>query len=170
MNAARPLRDQRGYVIFAVAAVLALLQPLFTPLMPELAGWLPGHQHVSVNGVPVDHAHPWDDRTERDAPATSEAPAGFIFHLCDIHPDGWVPVGSTSSPGPTEVSRSAADAKESEAGEVAFTFDLGVSAVVLPSVGADFAPCSGELVLTPERSTSPVTAPGEHPLPPPPRA
>src|SRR3546814_857871 len=110
MNAARPLRYQRGYVIFAVAAVLALLQPLFTPLVPELAGWLPGHQHVSVNGVPVDHAHPWDDRTERDAPATSEAPAGFIFHLCDIHPDGWVPVGSTSSPGPTEVSRSAADA------------------------------------------------------------
>jgi hypothetical protein len=170
MNAARPLRDQRGYVIFVVAAVLALFQPLFTPLMPELAGWLPGHQHVSVNGVPVDHAHPWDDTTGGDAPATGEAPAGFIFHLCDIHPDGWVPVGSTSSPGATEASGSPADAAESEAGEVVFTFDLGVSAVALPGLGADLAPCSGELVLSPARAASPVTAPGEHPLPPPPRA
>ena len=170
MNATRPLRYHHGYVIFVVAAVFAILQPLFTPLMPELAGWLPGHQHVYVNGVPVDHEHPWGDTAERNASATSEAPAGFIFHLCDIHPDGWAPVSSTSSPVPTEASASAADTVDSEAGEVVFTFDLGVSAVALPGLAVGLAPCSGELVLTPERTASPVTAPGEHPVPPPPRA
>lgn len=171
MNAARPLRYQRGYVIFVVAAMLALLQPLFTPLMPELAGWLPGHQHVYVNGVPVDHAHPWADTTERDAPATGETPAGFIFHLCDIHPDGWVPVGAASSTSTAAETTSPSDRNaETDAGEVVFTFDLGVSAVALPGLGADLAPCRGGLVLAPERAGSPVTAPGEHPVPPPPRA
>lgn len=169
MNAARSLRYQRSYVIFVVAAMLALVQPLITPLAPQLAGWLPGHQHVYVNGVPVDHAHPWDGAGEAVS-ALDEAPAGYVFHLCDIHPEGWVPVGPSSSASTGDApSGSVAGNAETDADEVLFTFDLGMSAAALPGLSADLTTCGGAPVLASERAAVPVTAPSEHPLSPPPR-
>ncbi|MGE3413921.1 MAG: hypothetical protein AB7L91_17045 [Dehalococcoidia bacterium] len=163
MNAARLLRHRRGYGLLAVAALLALLQPAFSPVFPQIAGWLPGHQHVYVNGVPVNHAHPWDDLSQRVRAATEPAAPAFVVHLCDLHPDGRVPVG------PPTAANVGGDA-ETDTNEVAFTFDLGVTSVVLPSPNANVTPHRGESVLTPEDVACPVVGPGDHPVPPPPRA
>ena len=169
MNSTGSLRRPRGYSIFVVAAVFALLQPLLTPFAPQLAGWLPGHQHIYVNGIPVDHAHTWEGASTEGATADSDdVPAGFIFHLCDIHPDGLVPISQPSSD--SSPVGAAATSAEDEAAEVIFTFDLDVSTIALPTGNGELTPCRGELVGVTEVAVRPVAVLDEHPIPPPPRA
>lgn len=159
------------YGLYAIAALMALLQPLMTPWAPAFAGWLPGHQHVFVNGMPIAHSHPWDDEQPSGESTTSlpsGVPAGYVFHLCDIHPDGLVPIGDPSS-GTTATERERGTDASQESEEVVFLFDLGVSSVFLPVPTGAPPSFQGELIATDEITYTPGHSFASHPTPPPPR-
>ena len=156
------------YGVYAVAALVALLQPLMTPFVPSLAGWLPGHQHVYVGGLPTTHSHPWDDMEASVEPEPQGVPAGYVFHLCEIHPDGLVPIENTPS-GPSVGEPESATAAPVDAHDVAFTFDLGVSSVFLPVPSATPPVCQGALIADREAVYSSGTSFAAHPTSPPPR-
>lgn len=159
---ARPLggRSMRG--VLAVAAVFALLQPLLTPLAPALAGWIPGHQHIYVNGTPRQHAHPWDE----EAPPT--IPAGYVFHLCAIHPDGLVPIDTSSAFADTPEVPEQLPIAEFHS-DVLFTFDLGVTIGAIPKPAAQFSISGGVFVGSSTRAEVSISDPLAPPAPPPPR-
>lgn len=121
-----------------VLAFVSLVQPLLTPFAPDLAGWAPNHGHVYANGEVVPHTHPWD-REPADPLTRDDVPAGFIFHLCEIHPDGLVPVSGSTDEGPAAEETTDSASEE----DVVFLFDLNLTGSVLPAPGAPELGCHG---------------------------
>jgi len=130
---------------FIAMAFLSLAQPLLTPIMPDLAGWSPNHGHVYANGQVIPHTHPWD--REVSEPVTSDnVPAGFIFHLCEIHPDGLVPIDGTAATGasaPSDASHDESAPDSSEDEDIAFLFDLNLTGSIMPAPEAPILGCHG---------------------------
>lgn len=126
-------------------AFFSLAQPLLTPIAPDLAGWSPNHGHVYANGKAVPHTHPWDQ--EPSDPVTPDnVPPGFIFHLCEIHPDGLVPLDGTAAAGasaPSEASPNESSPEASEDEDIAFLFDLNLTGSILPAPEAPILECQG---------------------------
>ncbi len=144
----------------SLLAVTAVLLPLATPLVPNLAGWSPTHGHVYASGVPIPHSHPWDSGAQ-----TTATPA--VFHLCVIHPDGVVPAADPTSVGGGDD----AAAPEDAANRVVFLFDqqVQVGAAAIPPAVEPPA-CPGPWVAA---AAAAIPSPSSQPtvtLLPPPRA
>ncbi|MCK9487741.1 MAG: hypothetical protein M0R73_13800 [Dehalococcoidia bacterium] len=150
-----------------VLAIFSLAQPWLTPVVPDLAGWAPNHGHVYTNGEVAPHSHPWD-RGRAEPLAPGNVPPGFIFHLCEIHPDGLVPVGDAVEG--ESVSGPAASSGASGEEDVVFLFDLNRAGSVLPAPEAPVLGCHGASFAA--NVAVPMALAGSHTSPtvPPPRA
>ena len=141
-------RRARG-LLFALA-LLAVLQPVLTTIIPDISGWSPEHGHLTLGSVVPPHAHPYD-------------PASVPVLRCGV---------VTTSPSvPEPTAEDAGDAtRSSGAARVAFrSSELGLAAY-LPSASPPLLACLGPASEAPAYVAVVVAAEPAAPLPPPPKA
>lgn len=82
-HASIPSRLHRNLLV-AVVAFVALMQPMLTPLAPDLAGWMPNHGHIYAHGAAVPHHHPGDAAAAHEHPRSGDAAATVVFTFEDL--------------------------------------------------------------------------------------
>lgn len=144
--------------VLAIAATLALLQPLLVAVSPEIAGWHPDHEHVYLDGVPRDHSHPWDDDQRAHSHDVRVALSDPIF-LPGTVTEPLVPMAAPGS------------AEQTGRDGVVFLFDLDLFGSVLPALDAAAVVEQPGLTLVAGQPGSPsMISRTVGPTPPPPRS
>ena len=138
-------------------ALVALLQPTFTPLAPDLAGWLPSHGHIYRDGVPVPHSHPGD--------AAASLPS-LIRHL-----HGAPHLLPAAVPKTGETTTADTEAPQDSGAAVVFTFEnIELFASVMPPSPQALPACPQAIAVTVSTAPTRLALVAVAPIPRPPQA